>query len=247
MRLDEIVRKLAGELGADFFGVADLSSAGDAILDQGGPVVAGYPRAISLGIALLHPIVDQLPNKDERAAASVYKHHAYDVVNNRLDFMASMIGSAIQKEGYRALPVSASGRVDDERICAIFSHKMAAHLAGLGWIGKSCLLITPEAGPIARWITVLTDAPLTVAGSPMKERCGSCRECVDACPAHAFTGAPFREDEPREARYDARKCQSYLQDMERRSGLAVCGQCLYVCPYGRRASVEHGSRGKISL
>lgn len=38
------------------------------------------------------------------------------------------------------LPLPVAERIDDERICAAFSHKMEANLAGLGWIGKSCLL-----------------------------------------------------------------------------------------------------------
>ncbi|MEN6592669.1 MAG: hypothetical protein ABFC12_05445 [Methanobacterium sp.] len=36
---------------------------------------------------------------------------------------------------------------------------------------------------------------------------------MDICPVNAFTGEPFREDEPREVRYDARKCQEYLGQM----------------------------------
>ena len=40
------------------------------------------------------------------------------------------------------------------------SHKLVAHLAGLGRIGRSCLLLTPGAGPRVRLATVLTNAPL---------------------------------------------------------------------------------------
>ena len=60
MQLDNSVTEFARALGADFFGVADLSPAHDAILAQGGPVIGGFPR-VSLGIGLLHAIVDQLP------------------------------------------------------------------------------------------------------------------------------------------------------------------------------------------
>ncbi|MCK9565162.1 MAG: hypothetical protein M0Q43_03825 [Methanothrix sp.] len=70
----------------------------------------------------------------------------------------------------------------DERVAVVFSHKLAAHMAGLGWIGKSCLLITPEAGPRVRWASVLTDAPMKATGYAMAERCGECRKCVDVCP-----------------------------------------------------------------
>lgn len=221
--------------GADFVGVADLSLAHDAILAQGGPVIAAYPRAISVGIGLLHTIVDQLPNRADRAVAFSYQYHSYDLINQRLDLLISQVSRFLQREGYRALPVPASKRADDERICAAFSHKIAAHLAGLGWIGKSCLLVTPEIGPRVRWATVLTDAPLRVTGEPTAANCGDCNQCVEICPVQAFTGEPFRASEPREKRYDAGKCDSYFAEMkEKDSELAVCGLCLYVCPHGKR-------------
>lgn len=241
MKLDDRLRNLTEELDVDFFGVADLSQASDFIISQGGLEAGSYPKAVSIGIALLNPIVDQLPNRAEKAAAIEYRHHAYDVINERLDCIASRISSVLQKEGYRAYPVPASKRADDERICAIFSHKLAAHLAGLGWIGKSCLLITPTAGPRVRYATVLTDAPLEPSGQPMRERCGECQECVKVCPVGAFTGRPFREDEPRESRYDARRCESYHKELERKLGISVCGMCLYVCPHGRHREQAPGS------
>jgi epoxyqueuosine reductase QueG len=61
-----------------------------------------------------------------------------------------------------------------------------------------------------------------------------CRGCVDACPVSAFTGKSFVESEPREARYDARKCQDYLRELESKKELAVCGMCIAVCPHGRK-------------
>ena len=233
MQLDEQVRSLAQDLGADIYGIADLSLAHDFILNQGGADAASYPKAVSIGIVLQHAIVDQLPRREERAVAVEYKHHAYDVLNDRLDLIASRIASFLQQQGYKAFPIPASKRVDDERICAIISHKLAAHLAGLGWIGKSCLLITPKAGPRVRWVTVLTDSPLQPTGQPLDERCGDCQKCVEICPVGAFSGRPFREDEPRETRYDARKCENYFKDLEKKTGLGVCGLCLYVCPFGR--------------
>ena len=233
MLFNERVDELARELGADFVGVADLSSAHEAIVEQGGERVAAYPRAISIGIVLLDTIVDELPHRCERCVAVSYQH-AYDITNLRLDLITSRLSSSIQKEGYKALPIPASERCDDKRICAVFSNKMAAHLAGLGWIGKSCLLITPEAGPRVRWATVLTDAPLNATGEPMNERCGNCTDCQDICPVSAFHGRNFREDEPRETRYDARKCEKYFEDMKKKGGTSVCGLCVYVCPHGQK-------------
>jgi len=219
--------------GCDFVGAADLSPAREFIREQGGDLAASFPRAISIGIALPHAIVDQLPNRAERAVAVGYRSHAYTVINQRLDLVASQVASLLQRAGHRALPVPSAESISGERLCAVFSHKLAAHLAGLGWIGKSCLLITPQAGPRVRWISVLTEAPLPVAGAPMAERCGECRECVDICPVQAYTGRAFHEDEPRSARYNAAACHEYLKGEETATGMRVCGMCLYVCPLGR--------------
>jgi epoxyqueuosine reductase len=233
MNLDARVQGLAERWGADLFGVADLSPARGAILAQGGPVVAEYPHGISIGIILPHSIVNRLPQRAECAIAASYGHHAI-AIEQHLDVVGLQVCGLLQREGHRAMPVPADLLVDDERICALFSHKLAAHLAGLGWIGKNCLLVTPEVGPRVCWTTVLTDAPLAITGEPMDERCGECDECVRICPVSAFTGRAFREDEPREARFDAGKCERYFAMMEKDGDPATCSLCLYVCPHGRQ-------------
>ena len=68
MNLNKRVQDLAERWGADMLGVEDLAPARGAILAQGGPVVAKYPYAISIGIALPHSIVNQL---SQRAACAV--------------------------------------------------------------------------------------------------------------------------------------------------------------------------------
>ncbi|WP_440949448.1 4Fe-4S double cluster binding domain-containing protein [Methanosphaerula subterraneus] len=233
MDIGERIQSFAESLGVDYVGVADLAEAREFILDQGGPTIAQYPFGVAMGIALVDPIVDLLPDRERNGGGALYKHHAYDVVNATLDQIAMRVASMLQREGYRAFPVAASKRVDDARICGPISQKLVAHLAGLGWIGKSCLLVTPDHGPRVRWVTVLTDAPLPPTGSPMESRCGTCQACVAACPVQAFTGRVFDPDEPREARYDAAACDRFFKEEERRTGIPVCGMCLWVCPYGR--------------
>lgn len=238
MELYEKMPRLVRRLGGDFYGVADLTAVKEEVIRQGGEEVSEYPRAISVGVKLMHTIVDRLPDRGRSAVAVAYHTHAYEVVNLRLDAIASRVASALQDAGFRAYPVPVAERIEDDRICAVFSHKLAAHLAGLGWIGKSCLLVTPQAGPRVRFTTVLTDAPLPATGEPQEQRCGDCRECVDACPIYAFTGRNFVPGELREMRYDARACERYFLEMKAQGKVPVCGMCLYSCPYGKRASRE---------
>lgn len=231
MSVNKILEEFVGSNGVDYFGVADLSSTKDFIESMGGQLVSKYPKAISIGIRLPNSIVDELPRRHEKSVAVSYRY-LYDETNQRLDIVTAKLQRLLVEKGYDAFPVQASKRHDDENISAIFSHKLAAHQAGLGWIGKSCLLINQESGPRIRWGTVLTDAPLKITGEPSPVRCGDCTECVDICPVEAFTGKAFREDEPREVRYDAKKCQEYLGYGA--GEWNVCGLCVYVCPHGRK-------------
>ena len=242
MDLDAHLRELALSLDADYFGVADLSLAHNAVLEQGGERVARYPRAVTIGMRLQDSLVDLLPD-DDKAAAILYKHSSYDVVNLALDQISLRVANTLQRAGFDAFPVPASKRTDDEHISGIFSQKLAAHLAGLGWIGKSCLLITPDHGPRVRWVTILTNAPLNPTGTPMEQKCGTCTACVDICPPHAFTGRPFHPNEPREIRFDAAACDQYFKEVERSKGVAVCGLCLYICPHGRKSG--KGNRQQV--
>lgn len=226
----------ADEYGASFSGVADLVPATAEIDRQGGPELARYPRAVSVGIRLPSAIVDRIGDQDDQIAIMSYQFHGYEAINTRLNTVVSRIASDIQAEGYDAFPIAAAQTIDKENHQGAFSNKLAAHMAGLGWIGKSCLLVTPQVGPRVRWATVLTDAPIDPTGMPMDERCGSCTECVDICPVHAFTGRPFREDEPRSMRFDVFKCRAHQQKLEEEKGFHLCGLCLYVCPHGRSGS-----------
>lgn len=236
MAIEIEIRELAEKLGSDYFGIADLAPAQEFIVHQGGEMVSGYSRAISVGIILPHAIVDMLPLRSQLEVALSYRYHAYEVINQRLDLITSRLSSWLQHRGFRALPVPASLTVDKKLQGGVFSNKLAAHLAGLGWIGKSCLLVTPEVGPRVRWASVLTNAPLEATGEPGKERCGSCEECVQACPPQAFTGKAFHPEDPREVRFDALKCHRY-QYFDRREAykdIVVCGMCIYICPFGRK-------------
>lgn len=228
---DKIMKLVNGEF-VDFFGVADLSLAKKVIFEQGGSTVSDYPLAVSVGIKLPNTVVDDLRRRHELGVAVNYRT-AYEVTNLRLDIITGKFGSLLQNEGYRALPLPVHARLG-EKPYGIFSHKLAANLAGLGWIGKSCLLITPEVGPRVRWATILTDAPLTVTGNPMEVKCGECDKCVEICPVSAFTGEPFKTNEPLEVRYDAQKCEKYLYNAADDFKETICGLCVYICPYGKK-------------
>jgi epoxyqueuosine reductase len=127
--------------------------------------------------------------------------------------------------------------MDHEAIVGQISHKAVAHQAGLGWIGRSLLFVTPEFGPRVRLITVLTDAELDEGPCPMDNRCGGCRACIDNCPLKAlryndFTSYPNDRSDVLDHMICHRQEKAWLDLAEPR----FCARCISICPRGRRSS-----------
>jgi epoxyqueuosine reductase len=224
------LESLAKEMGATYFGIADLTPARQRISQQGGEFLTQFPRAVSHGFVLTDGIVNALVHHNNTAALNTYWYYMYQIINPRIDSISAMLAQSLDKAGFQAFVVPSSQTVDRTKLASVFSHKLAAHLAGLGWIGKSALLITPEHGPRVRWGTVLTDTPLET-GTPMDEMCRDCLACVKDCPAHAFTGQAFDKPRPRSEIFAAEACDNYLS--KREALHTACGMCVYICPFGK--------------
>ena len=105
-----IKRSISGEY--DLFGIADLRPHKEKRISYGLDI-APYDFAISIGISLMDDVVDLVPSRDDKWAAVSYQTHAYDIINDRLDALASRIATVIQRAGHRAMPVAASAVADD--------------------------------------------------------------------------------------------------------------------------------------
>ena len=213
--------------GASFFGVADLEPAREYIRSEHGDGLLHYPRAVVLGLAYPREVVNQL--KDGPTHTYLYY---YNVLNKKLDEIALLLANLLQEQGYQAFPIPASQRIGEDRLSGIFSHRLAANLAGLGWIGKNSSFVHPAYGPRHRLVTVLTNAPFKT-GTPMANGCGSCRACVEACPAGAITGREFNEQDTLNMRFLGDRCDEHLSRVRSAFGKRVCGRCISVCPYGK--------------
>ncbi len=114
--------------------------------------------------------------------------------------------------------------------------------AGIGWHGKSTMLIDQRLGTwffLAELLTTLELLP----DEPVRERCGTCERCITACPTGAITG-PHQ--------LDARRCISYLT-IELKGAIPLelrpligdrifgCDDCLDACPWNRFAQESRES------
>lgn len=110
-----------------------------------------------------------------------------------------------------------------------------ANASGIAWNGKNTLSINPKSGSYFFLCCILTDVVFEY-DSPIKDYCGTCRKCIDACPTGAFSNEGYL--------LDASKCISYL-NIELKESIPEefrgkmnnwifgCDICQEVCPWNR--------------
>lgn len=145
------------------------------------------------------------------------------------------VRDALKADGYRSVVhVDANHHVDRE----------GARRAGLTFPGKNTMAIAPGLGSFISIGTLITDAPIAHdAPEPVRQGCGSCTRCIDACPTGAL-------DE--EYVLDASKCLSYWTqsrqpvpgDIADAMGDMVygCDICQDVCPYNHGPAERRADR-----
>jgi epoxyqueuosine reductase QueG len=190
------------------------------------------PTAISFVVRMSDDIMNPV------SAGPTHEYfHLYRTANRFIDDVAFKIVLMLQNEGFRAVPVAASQSINIEGntpYSGLFSHRLAATRAGLGWIGKNNSLITFEYGPRVRLGTILTDWVATYAAPIEKSYCGECNICVEHCPALALSGLQWQAGVDRERIVDVRACSNFMKKNYEKIGRgAVCGICVSVCPVGQ--------------
>ncbi|PVY43834.1 epoxyqueuosine reductase [Pontibacter virosus] len=187
-------------------------------------LVEGAKSVVSL-------LLNYYPEKEnQQAGEDTYKvsKYAYGtdyhfVIKDKLKTLLNYINEEIGEVGGRCF-------VDSAPVL----DKAWASKSGLGWVGKHTLLITPQAGSFHFVAELIIDLELEYDG-PIKDYCGSCTRCLDACPTDAIV-APYV--------VDGSKCISYFtielkdqlpQEMNGKFGNWIfgCDICQDVCPWNR--------------
>jgi epoxyqueuosine reductase len=177
------------------------------------------------------------PEKQNDTTAPKLSQYAYGkdyhfVIKDKLKELFHFIQETIGEVGGRVFVDSAP-----------VMDKVWAEKSGLGWIGKNTNLIHPKEGSFFFIAELILDLELIPDG-PIKDYCGSCTRCIDACPTDALI-APYV--------IDAKKCISYLT-IELKDEIIPseftgkmdnwmfgCDICQDVCPWNRFAKKHNES------
>jgi epoxyqueuosine reductase QueG len=207
--------------GANVVGVADLSAT---LADP--PLRPVY--ALVFGLRYPDSVVERLPDDADIILANAELGAAASRIYALVEPL--LLGSG---EGVRSCRYDAVERTFDA-LRHVLSQKAVAALAGLGWIGKASLLVTPTHGPRLRLGTLFTDARLLPDAPWPTNACGVCHACRDTCPVGAVTEEALSFGGLVGYRIAAARCRVFLERHAPALGRnEFCGLCLKVCPFGR--------------
>ena len=215
---------LIQESGGALVGYGDLGDVPEA-------VAMGLTGGISIGVPLAPEIVERLGN-----GPTLDYHHEYHRINGILDELDRLAADWLTSQGYRAHPLTRDNvDINWEAFRTPIPHKTVALRAGLGWIGRSALMVTPVYGPAIRFSSVLTDAPIPIQ-PVMEDRCGSCLACKAACPAGAIEGVRWSIELVRDDYYSASACKGFASEKCNQLGVVndICGICIHACPFTQK-------------
>jgi len=265
MNISEEIKNKAVELNFDVAGITDASAIGEADvgflaqwLQAGyagqmeymhknfkkrinpGVLLAGAQSVVCLGLSY-KPVQSGGGEAEQGLATGRIARYAqyedYHVfmkqqLRRLVDFIDSVIGGSFRfKLCVDSVPLA-------ERALAV--------RAGLGFIGKNHMLISPGLGPEVFLAEIVTDLKLQ-ADKPVQGSCSGCEKCIEACP----TGA-LRAD----GQFDASRCISYLtiehkddvaDELTTKIGdrLFGCDECVLACPLQKNAPVCRNNEFKF--
>jgi epoxyqueuosine reductase QueG len=205
--------------------------------------------ACTRGISIIRRLDDAVIDAIADGPTEAYLEH-YNHVNAELNALVQSIAAEMSDGASIILPIKAT--LEEHELSETYtrtltydiSHKMIATRSGLGWIGKTDLLVSRRFGPRVRLASILTDLPLEPLDAPIDQsRCGSCSLCVDICPAGAATGEPWKAGMHRDRFFDAFRCREYCRSISKQRlnrAISLCGKCVHICPGGRAQISEAG-------
>ncbi|MHC2991103.1 epoxyqueuosine reductase [Pontibacter sp. HJ8] len=187
-------------------------------------LVDGAKSVVSLLLNYYPEKETQQPDEETyKVSKYAYGTDYHFVIKDKLKDLLAYINEAIGEVGGRCF-------VDSAPVL----DKAWAKKSGLGWVGKNSNLITPQVGSFYFIAELIIDLELVYDG-PIKDYCGSCTRCIDACPTDAIV-APYVVDGSKCISYYTIELKDQLpQEMNGKFGNWVfgCDICQDVCPWNR--------------
>ncbi len=211
----EVIRSFAKACGADLVGFTNIT---EDLIFKGAEVKGKY--AISLGFEMDYDAIYTAPDPP----AGIEALRAYW----RLGWIVMKVSEFIRSLGYQAQGHQVRTFLGDPPTVL---HTLTAMRAGLGEVGRSGILITPELGPRLRVGTVTTELELPISGERtfgVDEFCSHCTICADKCKGEAIPYEKKIERGVLKYTIDYDKC---LPEFAKYDG---CGICIKVCPFNRK-------------
>jgi epoxyqueuosine reductase len=243
----EVVKSISSQLGFDYCGIAPAH-----VLDEdarrleawlqkgmhgGMHYMENYfdlridptklvPGAKSVITLLMNYFPSQLQTDDSiKISKYAYGQDYHETIRVKLKLMVERMQEKIGA-------VHGRGFVDSAPVL----ERAWARESGLGWIGKNGNVLTKEQGSFFFIATLITDLELVYDDAHVKDYCGTCRRCIDACPTEAILDNRV---------VDGSKCISYFT-IELKEALIPdnlkgsfnnwmfgCDTCQDVCPWNR--------------
>ena len=191
----------------------------------------GYTKAILFGMVLSAKYLEKVGNDPNHVENMIrnkeIKNDEFHLSELKTDRIADELSDLLTAQGHKSYSqseanIEATGFYDKENYLTPLPHKTLALMAGMGWIGKHNLLVTPKYGSGISMSSVLCDAPWDgVKKEIMQQRCGTCKICVEVCKPGALTGNNWDINKPRTHVVDVKKC-------------TTCYQCVVHCPWTKK-------------
>ncbi len=173
----------------------------------------------------------QAPHLPQVATFS-YGNDYHDLIREKLSVLIALL-----KQHYPQAAVR--GFVDTAPIL----ERAWAVRAGLGWVGKNNLLISPRFGSCTFLATLVTDVVMEYDKPFTQNHCGDCCNCLSACPTGALCKPYF---------LDARKCVSYHTieskepvTIDTRGYIFGCDRCQLACPWNKQTCAHTQEELKV--
>ncbi|MEO6613000.1 MAG: tRNA epoxyqueuosine(34) reductase QueG [Chitinophagaceae bacterium] len=222
-KLDEDARKLENWLRNGMQGTMSyMENYFDMRVDPA-KLVPGARSVISL-LKNYYPDRQQLPGAP-KVSKYAYGKDYHDVIREQLNQFINLLKENIGD-------IHGRGFIDSAPVL----ERSWAQRSGTGWIGKNGNLINKQTGSFYFIATLITDLALEYDDPFVKDYCGTCTKCIDACPTNAILPGKV---------VDGSKCISYftielkeLMIPETMKGkfdnwMFGCDTCQDVCPWNR--------------